>query len=63
MKPVVNCKINGVSSTKVGKYLESIFGTNQTAIVSYYETALSDKFAKFYKDVTGRELDLEKEDI
>ena len=63
MKPVVNCKINGVSSTKVGKYLESIFGTNQTAIVSYYETALSEKFAKFYKDVTGRELDLEKEDI
>lgn len=59
----MGCNVNGISSTKIGKYLTGIFGTNQTAAVSYYQTALTDKFAEFYKADTGEELDLENGDM
>ena len=58
-----SCNVNGISNTRIGKYLNSIFGTNQTAAVSYYQTALTDKFAEFYKADTGEELNLEKGDM
>lgn len=58
-----SCNVNDISNTRIGKYLNSIFGTNQTAAVSYYQTALTDKFAEFYKTDTGEELDFEKGDM